>query len=458
MTSGLFSFLRQLSRSKDPRGAAKTALPHPPRLLFEGFLLLIFLGTALLKLPVATTAPIGWLDAAFTATSAVTVTGLTVVDTGTQFTLFGQLVILGLIQLGGLGLMTFAVLTAVTLGFRLQLRHQLLAQEAFNELSLQDARRAALSIALFALGTEALGVATLSLFLVPQLGWAEGAYQALFYTVSAFNNAGFSLSSDSLGGWAGQPGILLTVSALFILGGLGYIVVMEVLQKRRWRAFSVYTRIILIATILINLLAFVLVFLLEMNNPETLGSLSTGDQLLAAWFQATTPRTAGFNTLDIGSLTMATSLLLMALMFIGGAPNSTASGIKLSTLAVLIATTRSFLKGNETVFILKRSITNDMVMKALATTAIGVLVIFAATFALSLFVKDDFLNLLFEVISAFGTVGLSRGTTEHLGPGGQGIIMLVMLIGRLGPLMLGYMLMVRKPSSVKYARVEFPVG
>ena len=318
MTSGLFSFLRQLSRSKDPRGAGKTALPHPPRLLFEGFLLLILLGTALLKLPVATTDPIGWLDAAFTATSAVTVTGLTVVDTGTQFTLFGQLVILGLIQLGGLGLMTFAVLTAVTLGFRLQLRHQLLAQEAFNELSLQDARRAALSIALFALGTEALGVATLSLFLVPQLGWAEGAYQALFYTVSAFNNAGFSLSSDSLSGWAGQPGILLTVSALFILGGLGYIVVMEVLQKRRWRAFSVYTRIILIATILINLLAFVLVFLLEMNNPETLGSLSTGDQLLAAWFQATTPRTAGFNTLDIGSLTMATSLLLMALMFIGG--------------------------------------------------------------------------------------------------------------------------------------------
>ncbi|MAQ99566.1 MAG: Ktr system potassium transporter B, partial [Oceanospirillaceae bacterium] len=207
--------------------------------MFEGFLLLILLGTALLKLPVATTAPISWLDAAFTATSAVTVTGLTVVDTGTQFTLFGQLVILGLIQLGGLGLMTFAVLTAVTLGFRLQLRHQLLAQEAFNELSLQDARRAALSIALFALGTEALGVATLSLFLVPQLGWAEGAYQALFYTVSAFNNAGFSLSSDSLGGWAGQPGILLTVSALFMLGGLGYIVVMEVLQKRRWRAFSV---------------------------------------------------------------------------------------------------------------------------------------------------------------------------------------------------------------------------
>ncbi len=459
MTSPLAGFARSLLSGKDPRGPGKTPLPHPPRLLLEGFVLLIVIGTSLLKLPQATTEPISLLEAAFTATSAVTVTGLTVVDTGTQFTLFGQLVILALIQLGGLGLMTFAVLTAVTLGFKLRLRHQMLAQEAFNELSLQDARRAAVSIALFALITEAVGVAILSLFFVPELGLVQGIYQAVFYTVSAFNNAGFSLSADSLMQWHGHPGILLTISLLFILGGLGYIVVMEVVEKRRWRRLSVYARIILLATLIINLIAVAAVWLLEHNNPLTLGSMdSLGDQLLAAWFQATTPRTAGFNTLDTGSLTMATCLLIMALMFIGGAPNSTASGIKLSTVAVLMATTRAFLKGNDTVSLRKRTLSNDMVMKALATTAIGLLVVFLATFALSLTVKDDFLDILFEVISAFGTVGLSRGTTDELGVSGQLIIMLVMLIGRLGPLTLGYMLMVRKPSSVKYAKVEFPVG
>ncbi|WP_244178319.1 TrkH family potassium uptake protein [Marinobacter shengliensis] len=413
----------------------------------------------MLKLPVATVEPVTWMEAAFTATSAVTVTGLVVVDTGSQYTLFGQLVILALIQLGGLGLMTFAVLTALALGFKLRLQHQLVAQEAFNEISLQTARRAAGSIAVFALTAEASGVVLLSLFFVPELGWSEGFYQSLFYTVSAFNNAGFALSPDSLSAYVDHPGISLSVTTLFIIGGLGYIVIMELLDKRCWSRLSVYVKVILLATLLLNLFATGAILILEYGNPATIGALdSFWDKLLAAWFQGTTPRTAGFNTLDIGALTVGTSVLMLLLMFIGGAPNSTASGIKISTFVIMIAATRSFLRGNLDVSFFKRSLSSETVLKALATATIGMAVVFLGVISLSILVEDEFLDIAFEVVSAFGTVGLSRGTTSELGTAGQLVIMAIMLIGRLGPLTLGYTLTVRRKSRVRYAKTEFPVG
>lgn len=432
---------------------------NPPRLLLESFIVLIAIGACLLKLPVATVEPVSWMEAAFTATSAITVTGLVVVDTGTQYTLFGQLVILCLIQLGGLGLMTFAVLTALALGFKLRLEHQLVAQEAFNEISLQTARRAGSSIALFALTAEAIGVVLLGLFFVPELGWSEGLYQALFYTISAFNNAGFALSSESLSAYVSHPGISLSVTALFIVGGLGYIVVMELLEKRRWSRFSVYVKVILLATLLLNLIATGAILFLEFDNPGTLGALNSfWDKLLAAWFQGVTPRTAGFNTLDIGALTAGTSILMLLLMFIGGAPNSTASGIKISTFVIMLAATRSFLRGNLNVSFFKRSLSSEALLKALAITTIGMAVVFVGVLMLSILVEDEFLDIAFEVVSAFGTVGLSRGTTGELGTAGQLVIMAVMLIGRLGPLTLGYTLTVRRKSHIRYAKTEFPVG
>lgn len=444
--------------STGPESARKQSI-NPPRLLLEAFLVLIAIGMLLLKLPFATVEPVTWMEAAFTATSAVTVTGLVVVDTGSQFTLFGQLVILALIQLGGLGLMTFAVLTALALGFKLRLQHQLVAQEAFNEISLQTARRASGSIALFALATEVIGIVILGLFFVPELGWGEGFYQAMFYTISAFNNAGFALSPDSLSAYVEHPGISLSVTALFITGGLGYIVIMELLDKRCWSRLSVYVKVVLLATLLLNLMATAAVLLLEFSNPATLGALdSFWDKVLAAWFQGVTPRTAGFNTLDIGALTAGTSVLMLLLMFIGGAPNSTASGIKISTFVILLAATRSFLKGNLNVRFFHRSLGSETVLKALATVTIGMATVFLAVLTLSILVEDDFLDIAFEVVSAFGTVGLSRGTTGELGTAGQLVIMAVMLIGRLGPLTLGYTLTVRRKSHVRYAKTEFPVG
>lgn len=446
-------------RRKNRSDSGRKQGMNPPRLLLEAFLILIFIGACLLKLPFASVEAITWMEAAFTATSAVTVTGLVVVDTGSQFSVFGQLVILCLIQLGGLGLMTFAVLTALALGFKLRLKHQLAAQEAFNEISLQTARRAGGFIALFALTAEAFGIIMLAIFFVPELGWERGLYEALFYTVSAFNNAGFALSSDSLSAYVSHPGISLSVTALFITGGLGYIVVMEVYNQRRWSRFSVYVKVILLATLLLNLTATLAILLLEFDNPATLGGLdSLWDKLLAAWFQGVTPRTAGFNTLDIGALTAGTSVLMLMLMFIGGAPNSTASGIKISTFVILLSATRSFLRGNKNVSFYRRSLSSDTVLKALATATIGMAVIFIAVLTLSILVKDDFLNIAFEAVSAFGTVGLSRGTTGELGTAGQLVIMAVMLIGRLGPLTLGYTLTVRRRSHIRYANTEFPVG
>ncbi|MDG5501632.1 potassium transporter TrkG [Marinobacter sp. BGYM27] len=431
----------------------------PPRLLIEGFLVLIILGTCLLKLPWATIAPISWIDAAFTATSAVTVTGLVVVDTGSEFTLFGQLVILTLIQLGGIGLMTFAVLTAVALGFKLGLGHQLAAKEAFNQISFSTTTQTGASIALFAIVVESIGLMVLACFFVPELGWSNGLYHALFYSISAFNNAGFALSADSLSAYVSHTGVSLTITALLITGGLGYLVVQELIQKRSLRGLSVYAKLILSTTLVLNIVATLAFLSFEYGNADTLGSLhSFGDKLLASWFQATTPRTAGFNTLDVGTFTSGTCVLFLLLMFVGGAPNSTASGIKISTFVVMMAATRSFLRGNLNVTLFRRSLSREVVIKALALTTIAMATIFVAILALSVIQKGAFLDIAFEVVSAFGTVGLSRGITDDLGAGGQIIIMAVMLIGRVGPLTLGYILTVRRKTHVRYAQAEFPVG
>lgn len=451
----------------DPHLLPRTSVAHgyhirrlnPPKLLILSFTLLIVLGTLLLKLPWANHGDVSWLDAAFTATSAVTVTGLAVADTGGQFTLLGQLIILTLIQLGGLGLMTFAVLMAVAIGFKLGLQQQLVVQQALNQPALATIRRAAQSIFIFTLALETAGAFFLSFIFVPEKGWATGIYHSIFYSISAFNNAGFALASDSLSAYTNHFGLNLTISALFIVGGLGYIVITECLQKRRWHHLSLYSRIILGTTLIINVAAFLLFLLFEFNNPNTLGGLQEwSDKLLAAWFQSTTPRTAGFNTLNVGAFSVATCVLFLLLMFIGGAPNSTASGIKVSTFVVMLAATRSFLSGNMNVGLGRNSIAQDVVVRSMAITTIGMMVIFLAILLLSLMEQADFLDIAFEVVSAFGTVGLSRGITSELNPISQLVIMLVMLIGRVGPLTLGYMLTMPHKQHIRYARTELPVG
>ena len=430
----------------------------PPAVLALGFLALILLGTLLLLLPFATTSPITLLQALFTATSAVTVTGLVVVDTGSQFSHFGQIVIALLIQAGGLGFMTFAVVAAISLGAKIGLSQQKIAQEALGQTSLAQVTTIAKAVLLYALVIELIGILLLTLTWCSELGFTSALYHGFFYTISAFNNAGFALSSDSLMPYAGSIPVNLIITSLFVIGGIGFIVLIDVKKHRRWQLLSTNTKVILLATLLINLCAFSLIWLLEANNPATLQQLSIKDQALAAWFQAVTPRTAGFNTLDYSSMTDASNILTLLLMFIGGGSLSTASGIKLGTFVILLMATYAFLRRRDEVTVFKRTVPTPLVLKALALALVSMIAIFISIFLLTITEQAPLLDVAFEVVSALGTVGLSRGLTGELSTFGQLLIIVLMITGRLGPLTLAYFLATPKRRRIRYADTRIQVG
>jgi len=414
------------------------------------YLSLILFGTLLLKLPIATHGPLGWSDVAFTATSAVTVTGLSVVDTGRDFTYFGQAVILLLIQLGGLGLMSFAVLILTMLGFPVGVTHRNYLREDLNQTSAAGLLKLVRTILRFVLLCEFAGALLLGFVFVPQLGWAEGAWTSVFLAVSAFNNAGFALLPDSLSVWVGSPLINIVVPALLILGGLGFTVVADIHQKRRWHRFSVHSKLMLTGTAALLLWSTVSFAAMEWTNPGTLGQLDIGARLWASWFQATTTRTAGFNTVDIAALSNGTTLMFMTLMVVGAGSTSTGGGIKVTTFMVLLLATVAFFKRRPTIDVFGRRLGSSEIMKVLALSMVSVLTILVALFVLILFHEGDFLDLAFETVSAFGTVGLSRGITGDLDVAGRLVIMATMFVGRVGPLTLGFLLAVRAPRRISY--------
>ncbi|WP_423186078.1 TrkH family potassium uptake protein [Alishewanella sp. d11] len=430
----------------------------PPAVLALGFLGLIMLGTLLLLLPFATTAPITLLQALFTATSAVTVTGLVVVDTGSQFSQFGQIVIALLIQAGGLGFMTFAVVAAVSLGAKIGLSQQKIAQEALGQTSLAQVTTIAKAVLLYALVIELIGVMLLTLTWWSELGFTTALYHGFFYTISAFNNAGFALSSNSLMPYVGSIPVNLIITGLFIIGGIGFTVLIDVKKQKRWQLLSTNTKVIILATLLINLGAFILIWLLEANNPATLQQLSIKDQALAAWFQAVTPRTAGFNTLDYSNMTDASNILTLLLMFIGGGSLSTASGIKLGTFVILLMATYAFLRRRDEVTVMKRTVPTQLVLKALALALVSMITIFISIFLLTITEQAPLLDVAFEVVSALSTVGLSRGLTGELSTFGQLLIIVLMITGRLGPLTLAYFLATPKRRRIRYADTRIQVG
>jgi trk system potassium uptake protein TrkH len=436
-----------------------TVKATPPALLALLYAALIAAGAGLLMLPIAARTPLPWSDALFTATSAVTVTGLSVVDTGSSLTPFGQGVVLTLIQLGGLGLMTFAVLVMSLLGLPVRLPHRLFLREDLNQTSIADLLHLVAIILRVVLACELIGAVLLALVFVPSLGWGQGLWSAVFHAVSAFNNAGFSLFPDSLSRWVTNPLINLTVPALFIVGGIGFSVLSDVYATRRWHKFSLHTKLMLIGTLVLILWSVAGFALLEWSNPGTLGQLATpGDKLVASWFQAVTTRTAGFNTVDISHVHDSTALMLISLMLIGGGSTSTAGGIKLTTFIVLLLATVAFFKRRSTLHAFGRSLGHEEVLKVLALTVLSLLIVMLGTFTIMLTHDGDFLDLAFEVASAFGTVGLSRGATAHLDALGRGVILLVMFIGRVGPLTLGFFLATRVPARVRYPSSHVLLG
>lgn len=431
----------------------------PPSVLALGFLLFILLGTLLLKLPFASIKPVGWLDAFFTATSAVTITGLSVVDVGSTFSVFGQLVITALIQIGGLGFMTFAIIAAMSLSARMGVRHQAFAQDALGQTSLSKVGHVAKAVFFYTIFFEVVGVILLTLAWHERFGWLGAAYHGLFYSISAFNNAGFSLFADSMSEFAGHFSVNMIISSLYIIGGIGFAILMDVRQNRSWSRLQTNTKVVLTATAITNLLAFIIIWGLEASNPHTLGNMPVGDQALAAWFQATVPRSSGFNSVPTDQLTNASTILTMFLMFIGGGSLSTAGGIKIGTFVILLASTYAFLRRHDDVRVFKHTVSQNTVMKALAVTMVTVVLIFIGIFLIAAIEKQaSFIDVTFEVVSAACTVGLSRGLTGQLSGLSQMIIIFMMFAGRLGPLTLAYFIATPHKSRVRYPSTDIQIG
>lgn len=435
----------------------KKARFPPPAVLITFYIAAIGIGAFLLQLPAAHYGGIGLSEAIFTSTSAVTVTGLVLLDTGSAFTGFGQGVIAALIQLGGLGLMTFAVLILSALGIPVGMPQRLVLREDLNQTSASNLTYLARIIILIALLCEAIGAVCLAFVFVPEFGW-NGVWQAVFHSISAFNNAGFALHSDSLSSWVGDPVVNLVIPFLFILGGVGFIVVGDIYQKRTWRTLTLHSKLMLTGTLALIAWGTISFGIMEWNNPHTLGMLSTGEKLWASWFQGVTPRTAGFNTIDTGGMRDSSTMMTMTLMLVGGGSTSTAGGIKVTTLFVLLLATLAFFRRQTTLHIFNRSLGMDEIMKVLALTTMSMLLVLTSIFLISLTYTGPFIDLVFEVTSAFGTVGLSKGATGELDGFGRAIIIAIMFIGRVGPLALGFLLATRSVPRVNYAPGQIHLG
>ncbi|MEH7389533.1 TrkH family potassium uptake protein [Bacillus sp. JJ1503] len=437
----------------------KTLKISPPRLLVLVFAFFIGVGTILLKLPIATEHSISWIDALFTTTSAMTVTGLNVVDPGSTYTLFGEIVIMCLIQLGGLGIMSFAVLIYFMLGRKIGFQERLVMQHALNQTSLGGVIRLVRNLFIYSFAIEGCAVILLSIRFVPEYGLAKGLYYSLFHSVSAFNNAGFALWEDNLMGFVGDPVINLVISLLFIIGGIGFTVLIDLKRAKRFRDLSLHSKLMIISTIAVNIASMIIIFLLEYNNPNTLGPLTSWEKFWATYFQAVSPRTAGFNTVDLSGLEDPTAFFMTLLMFVGAGSASTGGGIKLTTFIIFILAVTTFIRGKNAIVVFRKTIADTFVIKALAITMISILFIFIAIFFLTITENQPFIKLAFEVLSAFGTVGLTMGLTGDLSEIGKLIIIFIMFLGKLGPLTLVFSFARhQKEQKVRYPKEDILTG
>ncbi len=435
-----------------PKTEKKKNKGSEPQIILLCFLAMLVPSALLLMLPMFSVSGLSFTDALFTATSAISVTGLGVADTGTHFTLAGKILLMILMQVGGLGQMTLSAVLLYLFGVRLSLKQQALAREALGQDGSVNLRRLVQRIMIFALVAEAIGFVILSSRWVPEMGWSTGLFYALFHAISAFNNAGFSLFSDSMIGFVDDPQVIFTLSALFIFGGLGFTVVGDLATNglKGFQAWQLHTKIMLVATPALLLFGTLMFWMLEHNNPATMGRLSTSGQWLAAFFQSASARTAGFNSVDLSQFGQPALLIMIVLMLIGSGSTSTGGGIKVSTFAVAFVATWTFLRQKRFVVMFKRTVSWPTVTKALAIIVVSGAILTSAMFLLMLTEQASFEKILFETISAFATVGVSAGLTAELSEPGKYIMVVVMIIGRIGPLTLAYMLARPEPSLVQY--------
>ena len=419
-------------------------------------------GTLLLKLPLSAAGdPLTFVDAFFTAMSAVCVTGLIVVDTPVDLSLFGQIVILLLIQVGGLGYMAVTTVVGVALGRQLTVQERLTLQEALNVQTMEGLARFTLTVLKMTLAFELVGAMLLTARWTGEFGLWRAAYYGLFHSVSAFNNAGFALFSDNLMRYRADWVVNLVITTLVIAGGLGFVVLTELKSARRLRRLSTHTRLVLMLTVGLTVAATGLIFIIERNNLRTLGSLSFADALLTSYFQAVIPRTAGFNTLDIGAMLPATLFVIMILMFIGAAPGGTGGGVKITTFSITLAVIWSMVRGSFEPTLLRRRIPPALVARAFSICLIGFLALNVIAGVLLVTEGRELLPTLFETTSAFGTVGLSTGEAGapvslagRFSAVGKLLLAAAMFMGRVGPLTLAVALAHRRAGT----RIRYPEG
>ncbi|MBS9387637.1 MAG: TrkH family potassium uptake protein [Dolichospermum sp. WA123] len=440
------------------------------RTICLGFVAVILLGAILLTMPFSTGNG-NWNDpivALFTSTSAVCVTGLAVVDTGTEFSFLGQLFIALLAQIGGLGYMTTTTFLMLLIGRKFDLRQKVAIQQALDRPGMSGSSQIIRSIIATTLLFELTGVFLLMIVFVPEKGWQEGTWLAIFHSVSAWNNAGFSLFKDNLIGYQSSPLVIITIGCLIIFGGIGYQVILDmylwlrdrIVKKTSCLVFSLDFKVATSTTLILLVLGTIAILFVEIRNDSVFGQLSLSDKILAAWFQSVSTRTAGFNSIDIGKMTNAGLFIMIALMFIGASPGGTGGGIKTTTLRVLTSCTNAILQGKEEVLLYNRKIAISLILKAVGVVFGSLATVIVATVLISITdPKLAFIQILFEVVSAFGTVGLSTGITATISTAAKLILILTMYIGRVGVLLLmSSILGDPRPTRIHYPEENLLVG
>ncbi|WP_042164043.1 TrkH family potassium uptake protein [Paenibacillus gorillae] len=438
----------------------------PPQFLTLGFIIIISIGSLLLSLPAASTDGIRtpFIDALFTATSAVCVTGLVVVDTGTHFTMFGQVVILALMQIGGLGFMTMATMLALAFRKRISLRERLLLQESMNQASLEGIVRFIRRVLVYAFVIEIVGALLLAMRFSLTMPIGRALYLGIFHSISMFTNAGFDVMGtvngpfSSFVGHVNDPIVNFVIIMLIFLGGIGFIVLAELWDFSKVRKLSLHSKVVLTASGVLFLAGAVLIFIFEFTNARTLEPLSITGKLYSSLFQSISPRSGGANTLDIGAMRSATQFLIVLLMFIGASPGSAGGGIKVTTFAILVGAVITMIRGKEDVVFFKRRLAKDRVHKALTISIVALSAIVLFTMLISATEDVEILTALFEVTSAFGTTGLSMGLTPHLTLLGKVLIITMMFIGRLGPLTLAFTLAPGEKELYRYPEGKIMIG
>ncbi|MBN1783308.1 potassium-transporting ATPase subunit KdpA [bacterium] len=445
----------------------------PPRLVLLSFAATILLGALLLMLPRATAGEgsLGFIDALFTSTSAICVTGLIVVDTGGHFTLFGQIVILILIQAGGLGIMTISTFFIYLISGRLNVFGQELLFDTITQDPMQNLRRLLMSVFIYTAVLELLGACILFIRFIPDYSFRHAALQAVFHSVSAFCNAGFSLWSDSLTVYRHDAVVNMTISGLIVLGGIGFVVVYDMVLKRRksakltWMKLSLHSRLVILTTCVLIAAGTLLIFFLEFHN--SMAGESVGHGLLISFFQSVTARTAGFNTVNMTSFRDSTLLVIVVLMFIGASPGSCGGGIKTTTFLLFLSSLYARFRLKQHVNLFSKKIPEQILSKVTVIVFFSLFAVILFTFLLLVIeipqgshnaTKGSFLAYLFEVVSAYGTVGLSMGVTPFLDTLSKLLIVILMYVGRLGPLTLAIALKPRKEDRFKYTEENVLVG